>query len=113
MRRAALGLRGRRGARSLHVAVVGGGVVGVSTADELLRRGCEVTLLEATLFSLSHLLKTSQSTDARSEAFGKGGACGVKASEPHLYLLASLRRPICEWIHLSNYLDEPLSLAAF
>ena len=57
MRRAALGLRGRRGARvlgaararrSLHVAVVGGGVVGVSTADELLRRGCEVTLLEAT-----------------------------------------------------------------
>ena len=56
MRRAALGLRGRRGARvlgaararrSLHVAVVGGGVVGVSTADELLRRGCEVTLLEA------------------------------------------------------------------
>ena len=28
MRRAALGLRGRRGARSLHVAVVGGGVVG-------------------------------------------------------------------------------------
>ena len=57
MRRAALGLCGRRGARvlgaararrSLHVAVVGGGVVGVSTADELLRRGCEVTLLEAT-----------------------------------------------------------------
>ena len=57
MRRAALQLRGRRGARvlgaararrSLHVAVVGGGVVGVSTADELLRRGCEVTLLEAT-----------------------------------------------------------------
>ena len=56
MRRAALGLRGRRGARvlgaaraqrSLHVAVVGGGVVGVSTADELLRRGCRVTLLEA------------------------------------------------------------------
>jgi glycine/D-amino acid oxidase-like deaminating enzyme len=38
----------RRAARSLHVAVVGGGVVGVSTADELLRRGCEVTLLEAT-----------------------------------------------------------------
>ena len=57
MRRAALQLRGRRGARvlsaargqrSLHVAVVGGGVVGVSTADELLRRGCRVTLLEAT-----------------------------------------------------------------
>jgi len=50
-------LRGRRGARvlgaaraprSLHVAVVGGGVVGVSTADELLKRGCRVTLLEAT-----------------------------------------------------------------
>jgi len=40
-------LRGRRGARALHVAVVGGGVVGVSTADELLRRGCRVTLLEA------------------------------------------------------------------
>ena len=38
----------RRAARSLHVAVVGGGVVGVSTADELLRRGCRVTLLEAT-----------------------------------------------------------------
>ena len=38
----------RRAARSLHVAVVGGGVVGVSTADELLRRGCTVTLLEAT-----------------------------------------------------------------
>ena len=38
----------RRAARSLHVAVVGGGVVGVSTADELLRRGCAVTLLEAT-----------------------------------------------------------------
>ena len=37
----------RRAARSLHVAVVGGGVVGVSTADELLRRGCKVTLLEA------------------------------------------------------------------
>ena len=37
----------RRAARSLHVAVVGGGVVGVSTADELLRRGCRVTLLES------------------------------------------------------------------
>ena len=66
-----------------------------------------LTLLEATLFSLSHLLKTSQSTDARSEAFGKGGACGVEAPEPHLYLLASPRRPICEWIHLSTYLKEP------
>ena len=55
-----------------------------------------LTLLEATLFSLSHLLKTSQSTDARSEAFGKGGACGVEAPELHLYLLASLRGPICE-----------------
>ena len=66
-----------------------------------------LTLLEATLFSLSHLLKTSQNTDARSEAFGKGGACGVEAAEPHLYLLASLRRPICEWIHLRTYLNEP------
>ena len=30
------------------MAVVGGGVVGVSTADELLRRGGTGTLLEAT-----------------------------------------------------------------
>jgi len=52
-------------------------------------------------------MKTSQSTDARSKACGKGGACGVEAPEPHLYLLASPRRPICEWIHLSTYLDEP------
>ena len=66
-----------------------------------------LTLLEATLFSLSHSMKTSQSTDARSKACGKGGACGVEAPEPHLYLLASPRRPICEWIHLSTYLKEP------
>merc|ERR1719515_708409 len=58
-------------------------------------------------FSLSHSMKASQSTDARSEAFGKGGACGVEAPEPHLYLLASPRRPICEWIHLNTFLDEP------
>ena len=45
MRRAVVGVR--RGARALHVAVVGGGIVGVSTADELARRGCAVTLLEA------------------------------------------------------------------
>merc|ERR1719515_437542 len=58
-------------------------------------------------FSLSHSMKAFQSTDARSEAFGKGGACGVEAPKPHLYLLASPRRPICEWIHLSTYLNEP------
>ena len=63
-------------------------------------------LLEAALFPLSHLLK-SQSTDARSEALATGGACGIKAPEPHLHLLAPLGIPICQWIHLNTYLDEP------
>ena len=57
-------------------------------------------------FPLSHLLK-SQSTDARSEALATGGACGIKAPEPHLHLLAPLGIPICQWIHLNTYLDEP------
>ena len=53
----------RRAARSLHVAVVGGGVVGVSTADELLRRGCTVTLLEG----------TSEVAGVSSATFGNAG----------------------------------------
>ncbi|HCP20956.1 MAG TPA: hypothetical protein DIT77_07250, partial [Marinobacter hydrocarbonoclasticus] len=31
---------------NMHIAVVGGGVVGVTTARELIRRGHQVTLLE-------------------------------------------------------------------
>ena len=67
----------RRAARSLHVAVVGGGVVGVSTADELLRRGCEVTLLEA----------TSEVAGVSSATFGNAGTLwkslrGTTPSDP-------------------------------
>ena len=55
-----------------------------------------LAVVKATVFSLSHFSKISQSTDARSEALSTGDACGIEAPEPHFYLLAPLRRPIDE-----------------